>query len=50
MTLAKAWANETFVVEMLLMIVTYNRQNIFIVLATVVQVQKLSWGPLSHSW
>ncbi len=36
MTLAKAktWANKTFVVQVLLTIFTYDRQNIFIVQAT----------------
>jgi hypothetical protein len=31
---AKARANETFIAQVSLMIVTYNRQNIFIVKAT----------------
>ncbi len=44
MTLAKAKAktNETFIVQASLMIVTYNRQNMFIVQATGDSVVNLS--------
>jgi hypothetical protein len=51
MTLAKAKAktNETFIVQASLMIVTYDRQNMFIVQATGQQIicykreKKISW-------
>jgi hypothetical protein len=45
---AKAKTNETFIVLALLTIVTYDRQNMFIVQATGDNLIKLLWQQLTY--